>query len=228
MLGAMAVDIPETRYARSGELNIAYQVVGDGPFDLVLVPPLGSHVELVWELPIRAGLNLALAEFSRLVIFDKRGTGLSDPVDRQATLEERMDDVRAVLDAVGSREAGVLAIGDGCLAASLFAATYPDRCFGLALYAPFARSLWVPDYPLGETRDQADRTLREIEASGERRSTPTSCWKRSTAPIRRTTSVAGSPRSCATRRVHGWRRSSTARSTRRTSEACCRSSPSRA
>ena len=152
MLGAMSVEIPETRYARSGDVNIAYQVVGEGPLDLVLVPPLGSHVELVWELPLRAGLNRALAQFSRLVLFDKRGTGLSDPVDRQATLEERMDDVRAVLDAVGSTEAGVFAIGDGCLTASLFAATYPERCFGLALYAPFARSLWVPDYPLGETR----------------------------------------------------------------------------
>jgi class 3 adenylate cyclase/pimeloyl-ACP methyl ester carboxylesterase len=164
MLGTMAVDIPETRYARSGDVNIAYQVVGEGPFDLVFVPPFASHVELVWELPLRAALNRALATFSRLIIFDKRGSGLSDPVDSQATIEERMDDVRAVLDAVGSTQAGVFAGGDGCLIASLFAATYPERCFGLALFGPFARSLWAPDYPIGETREDAERSLREIES----------------------------------------------------------------
>jgi class 3 adenylate cyclase len=159
----VAAEIPETRYARSGDLSIAYQVVGDGPFDLVLVPPLGSHVELVWELPLRAGLNHALASFSRLLLFDKRGTGLSDPVSRQASLEERMDDVRAVLDAVGSTQAAVFAIGDGCLTASLFASTHPERCFGLALFVPFARTRWAPDYPIGMTSDEAERSLHRIE-----------------------------------------------------------------
>jgi class 3 adenylate cyclase/PAS domain-containing protein len=157
------VTVPETRYARSGDLNIAYQVVGDGPFDLVFVPPHGSHVELVWDLAPRAGLNRALAAFSRLIIFDKRGTGLSDPVERTATLEERMDDVRAVLDAIGSTRAGVFTIGEGCLMGSLFAATYPERCIGLALFKPFARSLWAPDYPIGMTREEAERRLRDME-----------------------------------------------------------------
>jgi class 3 adenylate cyclase len=156
--------IPETRYARSGELSIAYQVAGEGPFDLVFVPPRGSHVELVWELPLRAELNRALAAFSRLIIFDKRGTGLSDPVDREATLEERMDDVRAVLDAVGSARAGVFAVNDGCLMASLFAATHPERCFGLVHFGPYARTLWAPDYPIGISREQAEQSIRHVEA----------------------------------------------------------------
>ena len=156
--------IPQTRYARSGELNIAYQVVGEGPFDLVFVPPRASHVELGWELSFRADMYRALADFSRLILFDKRGTGLSDPVDRQATLEERMDDVRAVLDAVGSAEASVIASGDGCLTASLFAATFPERCFGLVLYSPFARSFWAPDFTIGMPREAAEQLIRDHES----------------------------------------------------------------
>ena len=161
----MSVELPETRYARSGELSIAYQVAGDGPFDLVLVPPIASHVELVWEVPFRAGLNQALMQFSRLILFDKRGTGLSDPVPAPATLEERMDDIRAVLDAVGSPEAGVFAIGDGCQAAALFAATYPERCFGLALYHAWARAIWAPDFSQGQSREEVERILGAEESA---------------------------------------------------------------
>jgi class 3 adenylate cyclase len=163
MLSAVTGEIPETRYARSGELGIAYQVVGQGPFDVVLVPPRASHVELGWEIRPRAELNRALAAFSRLIIFDKRGSGLSDPVERPATIVERMDDVRAVLDAVGSPQAAVFAIDDGCLMASLFAATHPDRCFGLVLFGPFARTLWAPDYPLGISREESEQACRELE-----------------------------------------------------------------
>src|ERR671933_3050812 len=101
---------PETRYAKSGDLNIAYQVVGEGPFDLVYVPGWISNVELMWDEPSHAHLLRRLASFSRLILFDKRGTGMSDPVplDRLPTLEQRMDDVRAVHDAVGSERPVVL------------------------------------------------------------------------------------------------------------------------
>src|SRR5919108_2897956 len=97
--------VPETRYARAGDLSIAYQVVGDGPFDLVLVPGFISHVELAWESAVGRRFLERLASFSRLILFDKRGTGLSDPVDDVPTLEERMDDVRAVMEAAGSERA---------------------------------------------------------------------------------------------------------------------------
>src|SRR5919108_3289915 len=106
---------PETRYARSGDLNIAYQVVGEGPLDLVYVPGWVSNVELMWEEPAMARFLGRLASFSRLILFDKRGTGLSDRVsnDRLPTLEERMDDVRAVLDAIGSERAAVFGASEG-------------------------------------------------------------------------------------------------------------------
>src|SRR5687767_11986550 len=109
--------IPETRYAKSGEVNIAYQVVGEGPFDLVYVPGWISNVELMWEEPGHAHVLGRLARFSRLILFDKRGTGLSDPVplDRLPTLEERMDDVRAVLDAARSERAAVFGFSEGGL-----------------------------------------------------------------------------------------------------------------
>src|SRR6266542_6082236 len=123
--------LPETRYAKSGDLNIAYQVAGEGPFDLVFTPGFAQHVELGWEEPRRRAMYEALASFSRLILFDKRGTGLSDPVPRTATLEERMDDIRAVLDAAGSERAALVGVGDGTSVCALFAATYPERVFAL-------------------------------------------------------------------------------------------------
>ena len=138
---------PETRYAKSGDLNIAYQVVGDGPVDLVYVPGWISNVELNWEEPSLAYVLERLAGFSRLIMFDKRGTGLSDPVpqDRLPTLEERMDDVRAVLDAVDSRQSAVFGFSEGGLMSVLFAATYPERTTALVLFGVFAKRLWSPD-----------------------------------------------------------------------------------
>src|SRR5215211_697792 len=126
---------PETRYAKSGELNIAYQVVGDSPLDLIYVPGWISNVELNWEEPSHAHVLERLSSFSRLILFDKRGTGLSDPVplDRLPTLEERMDDVRAVLDAVGSERTAVFGFSEGGVMSALFAATYPERTVALAL-----------------------------------------------------------------------------------------------
>src|SRR6266540_2233693 len=123
----MPLQVPETRYAKSGDVHIAYQTVGDGPFDLVYGMGFAQHVELGWDEPRRRAAFERLASFSRLILFDKRGTGLSDPVPRAATLEERMDDIRAVLDAVGSERAAIVAVGDGGPVCALFAATYPER-----------------------------------------------------------------------------------------------------
>jgi pimeloyl-ACP methyl ester carboxylesterase len=156
---------PETRYAKSGDLNIAYQVVGDGPLDLVYVPGWISNVELMWEEPAHAHVLGRLARFSRLILFDKRGTGMSDPVplDRLPTLEERMDDVRAVMDAVGCEEAAIFGFSEGGLMSVLFAATYPKRTTALVLYGIFAKRIWSPDYPWAPTPEARRREIEELE-----------------------------------------------------------------
>jgi pimeloyl-ACP methyl ester carboxylesterase len=126
--------IPKTRYAKSSDVRVAYQVVGEGPFDLLFVPGYISNLDLAWEDPARSRVWTRLSAFSRLIMFDKRGTGLSDRTGSVPTLDERMDDVRAVLDAVGSREAALFGISEGGAMALLFAATYPDRVRALVLY----------------------------------------------------------------------------------------------
>ena len=133
---------PETKYAKSGDVNIAYQVVGDGPLDLVCVFPFVSHLECGWEDPSYARFYHRLASFSRLIMFDKRGTGLSDrvSVNELPTLEQRMDDVRAVMDTVGSERAPLFGSSEGGPMSVLFAATYPQRTSALVLYGQFARS----------------------------------------------------------------------------------------
>jgi pimeloyl-ACP methyl ester carboxylesterase len=130
---------PETRYAKSGDVHIAYQVVGDGPFDLLFVPGFISNVDHSWEDPGRARLFSRLAGFSRLILFDKRGTGLSDRHVGVANLEDRMDDVRAVMDAAGSVRAALFGISEGGAMSMLFAATYPERTQALAFYGIYAR-----------------------------------------------------------------------------------------
>ncbi len=130
---------PETRYAKSGDVHIAYQVVGDGPLDLIFVPGFVSNVELAWESPGSAQFFSRLAAFSRLILFDKRGTGLSDRHVGVAHLEERMDDVRAVMDAVGSERAALFGVSEGGAMSMLFAATYPERTRALAFYGSYAR-----------------------------------------------------------------------------------------
>ena len=144
---------PETRYALSGEVSIAFQVVGEGPFDLVYVPGAVSNVELMWDDPLRAAFFGRLGSFSRLIVFDKRGTGLSDRVRGIADLETRMDDVRAVMDAAASRRAVVVGSSEGGPMSALFAATYPERTVGLVLYGSMPRFTWAPDFPWGEQRD---------------------------------------------------------------------------
>jgi len=124
---------PKTRYASSGDINIAYQVFGNGPIDLVLIPGLVSHLELLWELPDVARFYEDLAAFSRVILFDKRGTGMSDRDVGAPTLEERMDDVRAIMDAAGSERAVIHGVSEGGPMGALFAATFPERTSHLIL-----------------------------------------------------------------------------------------------
>jgi len=148
------------RYARSGDVNIAYQVVGDGPIDLVLVLGWVSHLAYVWELPAMAAFLNRLASFSRLILFDKRGCGMSDRVHPLPTLEQRMDDVRAVLDAVGSKKAAVMGISEGGVMSCLFAATYPERTLGIIIDGSYPSALARPGYPWGATREQYEQSLQ--------------------------------------------------------------------
>ena len=136
--------VPKTQYAKSGDVRIAYQVVGEGPFDLVFVPGFISNLDAAWEEPHRARVWTRLAAFARLIMFDKRGTGLSDRAVGVPTLEERMDDVRAVMDAVGSQQAALFGISEGGAMSVLFAATYPERTRALVLYGTYGHfSSWV-------------------------------------------------------------------------------------
>ena len=138
---------PETRYAKSGDINIAYQVLGSGPMDLIYVPGWVTHLEYGWEEPSLARFYRKLASFSRLILFDKRGTGLSDQSTNLPTLEQRMDDVRAVMQAVGSECAVVFGMSEGGNMAMLFAATYPERTIALITFGAFATRVYNPDYP---------------------------------------------------------------------------------
>ncbi len=140
---------PETRYARSGGTHIAYQVFGEGDFDLVHVPGFYSHVELIWEHEPTARFLEGLASFARVINFDRRGSGLSDPVPDAPTLEQRMDDVRAVMDAAGSERAALVGISEGVPMSILFAATYPQRVRALVCTGGMARSTYAEDYPWG-------------------------------------------------------------------------------
>jgi pimeloyl-ACP methyl ester carboxylesterase len=133
--------LSEVRYARSGDVNIAYRILGDGPFDVVFVPGTTSHVDFVMDVPGLRAIFEQMASFSRLIFFDKRGTGLSDPVDAGTPLEVRMDDVRAVMDAAGSERAAVMGVSEGGPMSILFAATYPERAWALVMYGTFARQL---------------------------------------------------------------------------------------
>lgn len=157
------MDAPKTRYAKSGDLHIAYQVLGDGPFDLVFVPGFVSHLEFEWEEPQFARFFQRLASFSRLIRFDKQGTGLSDRPPGLATLEQRMDDVRAVMDAVGSEKAALFGVSEGGPMSLLFAATYPERTSALVLYGSYARRAWASDHPFGYTEQELQRVLEALE-----------------------------------------------------------------
>jgi len=155
----------ETRYARSGEFHIAYQVFGQGSIDLVLVPGFISNVEETWENPGAARWLKRLGRFARVIVFDKRGTGLSDRVGSVPSLDERMDDARAVMDAAHSERAVLLGISEGGSLAALFAASHPDRCTSLILYGAFAKfASW---YPTEEKLAFFYRYVREQWGTGE-------------------------------------------------------------
>lgn len=156
-------DAPKTQYAKSGEVNIAYQVLGSGPSDLVYVPGWLSNVEMMWENPLLARFLRRLASFSRLVVFDKRGTGLSDRVAQLPTLEQRMDDVRAVMDAVGSTRAALFGHSEGASMCILFAATYPKRTTALTTYGAFATRFRSDDYPWAPALQDRLRGAEELE-----------------------------------------------------------------
>jgi class 3 adenylate cyclase len=154
------MDAPETRYARSADVMIAYQVVGDGPFDVVLTPGTVSHVELYWDIAGIAALLRGIAEHARLIFFDKRGTGLSDRVTGAPTLEERSDDIRAVMDTAGSKRAVLFGASEGVPMSVVFAASHPERVSALVLYGGNARERWAPDYLFGST-ERGDRLMIE-------------------------------------------------------------------
>jgi pimeloyl-ACP methyl ester carboxylesterase len=156
---------PKTRYARSGDVSIAYQVVGDGPRDLVLVSGWVTNIEVLWEEPSMARFLERLAGFSRLILFDKRGTGLSDRVADMPNLETRMDDVRAVMDAVQSERAALLGYSEGGPMCMLFAATYPHRTAALVTVGSFPRRLWAPDYPWGPRREDRERWIEALKST---------------------------------------------------------------
>jgi len=156
---------PETRYARSGDVNIAYQVVGSGELDLVYVMGWVSNLDYFWEEPSCARFLSRLASFSRLILFDKRGTGLSDrvPESQLPTIEQRMDDVRAVMDTVGLERAALFGVSEGGPMCALFAATYPERTSALVMYGTYAKRIWDPDYPWAPTPQERQKFYDAIQ-----------------------------------------------------------------
>jgi pimeloyl-ACP methyl ester carboxylesterase len=153
---------PETRYAQSGAVNIAYQVFGAGPFDLVVAPGFVSNVDLMWDDPDMARFWRRLAAFARVITFDKRGTGLSDRVADLPSLEQRVDDLRAVIDAVGVERAAVMGVSEGGPMSIQFAVTYPARTRALVLYGSTARTLWAPEFPWGADEAAYDADVEAI------------------------------------------------------------------
>jgi len=151
----VAMEAPETRYARSGEYSIAYQVVGEGEVDLVYMPGFASHLEVFWEQPAYSRFLHRLASFSRLIMIDRLGTGLSDrlPTDKTSTLEQRMDDIQAVMDTVGVERAALLGWSEGVMPCATFAATYPERSAALVMYGGMPRALEDDDYEFGVTEE---------------------------------------------------------------------------
>jgi pimeloyl-ACP methyl ester carboxylesterase len=154
---------PQTRYAKSGKISIAYQVFGSGPLDLVFVPGWITHLEFSWEQPEYARFLTGLGSFARVIMFDKRGTGLSDRDAGLPSLEERMDDVRAVMDTVGIERAAVVGASEGGNMSMLFAATYPERVSALVLCGCFAKRIWSHDYPWAPRPEERQRWFDMLE-----------------------------------------------------------------
>jgi class 3 adenylate cyclase/alpha-beta hydrolase superfamily lysophospholipase len=157
-------EIPATRYVKSDDVHIAYQVLGKGPFDLLFVPGFVSHIEAVWRSPEASACLHRLASFSRLILFDKRGTGMSDRGSQVFTLEQRMHDVQTILDAVGSQRAALFGVSEGGPMSLLYAASHPERTAALVLYGSYAKRAWASDYPIGWKDEQWKQVLGNIEA----------------------------------------------------------------
>ena len=155
--------LPKTKYARSGDVRIAYQITGDGPFDVVWAPGTMSHLDLDWEIPQRALFFERFSKFCRLIRFDKRGTGLSDRPVHMATLEERTDDIRAVMDDAGIESANIFGVSEGGSMACLFAAAHPERVKSLLIWGAQARWIACEDHPWAQTRDEHNEMLAMIE-----------------------------------------------------------------
>jgi class 3 adenylate cyclase len=153
---------PETRYARSGDLGIAYQVYGEGDRDIVVAFPYLSNLDMLWEVPPMERFVRRLGRFARVIPFDRRGVGLSDPVDSTPTLEERMDDLRAVMDAAGSERAALFGMSEGAMMCMLFAAAHPERTSALILWGAMARSTWAEDYPWAPPREAVLEAEKEL------------------------------------------------------------------
>jgi DNA-binding winged helix-turn-helix (wHTH) protein/pimeloyl-ACP methyl ester carboxylesterase len=180
--------VPETKYAQSGDVNIAYQTLGDAPLDLVFVMGWVSHLEYFWKEPRFARFLRRLASFSRLILFDKRGTGLSDrvPLNQLPTLEQRMDDVRAVLDAVGSERAALCGVSEGGPMSALFAATYPEKTAALVMIGTYAKRIRDADYPWGPTAEEREKFFEEMREH----------WGGPVGVEERAPSAANDPRFC--------------------------------
>jgi len=160
------MDRPETRYAVSGDVRVAYQESGTGPVDLVWAPGTASHLDMDWEFPPKVRYLERLNGFCRLIRFDKRGTGMSDRVTDAATLEERTDDIRAVMDAAASEQAFVMGTSEGANMACLFAATFPDRTRGLLIWGGQARWVQTADYPWGITAEENEAMIADLAERG--------------------------------------------------------------
>ena len=160
--GVPSFEAPETRYARSGDVHVAYQIAGDGAVDLIYVPSGGHHVELVWENPAQARFLSRLASLSRVLMFDKRGTGMSDRVVGVPTLETRMDDIRAVMDSAGSERAVLFGLGEAGPLCILFAATYPERASALVLFNTTPRLVRNHELPWLPSRAALEQRIEEI------------------------------------------------------------------
>jgi pimeloyl-ACP methyl ester carboxylesterase len=156
-------EIPTTHYVKSDGIHIAYQVLGEGSFDLLFVPGFVSNVEATWGSPDLSAFFRRLASFCRVILFDKRGTGMSDRGSQIFTLEQRMHDVQAILDAVGSHQAALFGVSEGGPMSLLYAASYPQRTSALVLYGSYAKRSWAPDYPFGWNDEQWQRVLDDIE-----------------------------------------------------------------
>lgn len=156
---------PKTQYTKSGRINIAYQVFGSGPVDLVYVPGWISNIDWMWACPELVHFLRKLGNIARVILFDKRGTGLSDRVVELSTLEARMDDIRAVMDAVGSQKAILFGHSEGGSASALFAATYPNRTISLITFGIFAKRIYSPTYPWAPTKEERQVTYDMIENS---------------------------------------------------------------